>query len=267
MAAQLDLDVLEFAVLTGRAGSTRIPTVAAYNRQDPPNVDTGDITAELRAAEQRCRERGLLRPGGRVEDGAFELLRSYRECGVEYDLRFTAQQGDELRACVSETSTGGTRTVVRRGRVTVHPVRPGDAVPALISLLPQHPAMRIRPIQLNLQKVRSAHEEVTRQGAAEDPRAVEHGLRRHGVNLVDYRKAVRLLDTPKLGAGELGATVFGWERREVRGDQTLRILDLEQGRVAVYNGSGQRLVAGCDAGTVKRVLGDIVAEVREENAW
>lgn len=267
VAARLDLDLLEFAVITGRAGLSRVPTVAAYSREEPPDVDTGDIAAELEAAEQRCRERGLLRPGGHLGEEAAELLSAYRECGTEYDLRFTPGQDSELRACVSETGTGGTRTAVQRGRVSIDPVRRGDAVAALLSLLPQRPAMRIRPIQLDLAKVRSAQEEVARQGAADDPQAVEHGLRRHGVNLVDYRKAVRLLDAPKLGAGEFGATVFGWERREVRGDQTLRILDLEQGRVAVYNGSGQRLVAGCDAGTVKRVLGDIVAGTRQGSVW
>ncbi|GGI68588.1 hypothetical protein GCM10011581_01920 [Saccharopolyspora subtropica] len=262
---KLDVDRLEYVILAGWAGITRVPTVAAY-----ANYGTAvqDLDQELEAADQRCRQRGLVDPGDRVNDLVWDLMGVYTAGTIEFDLRFSREKGTELRACVTQSGKSATRTVVNGDRIILEKVRPGDAIPALVSLLPEHKPLKMQPLQVDLVELRRARAELEKRGET-DENALEQALRSRGVNVADYRRATRLLDGTKLGVGEVGVTVWGPgpSRKEQRGEQTMRIIDLEQGRVAVYNTRGQRIVAGCDMGTFRRILGDIATDAQRRVSW
>lgn len=260
---KLDVDRLEYMILAGWAGISRVPTVASYANYGTP---VQDLNEELEAADARCRQRGLVGRDNSVNDVVWDLMGVYPVGSLEFDLRFSRQKGTELRACVTQSAKSATRTVVNGDRIILEKVRPSDAIPALASLLPEHPPLKMQPLQIDLAELRAARAQVARN-ADTDERALEDALRSRGVNIAEYRKATRMLDGPKLGVGEIGVTVWSPTRKEIRGEQTLRIIDLEQGRVAVYNSRSQRMVAGCDMGTYRRVLGDIATAAQREVAW
>ncbi|GAA4885529.1 ESX secretion-associated protein EspG [Saccharopolyspora cebuensis] len=263
MPSKLDVDRLEYVILAGWAGLTRIPGVASFSHygRTPENIN-----AELEAADQRCRERGLVDRGDRVNDAVWDLMGAYAHSSVEYDLRFSHTKGTELRACVTVAGQVAVRTTIDGDRFTLERVRPDEALPALMSLLPEHRPHKMRALGVDLAELRKARADLERRGET-DERALDQLLRSRGVNIADYRQMTRLLDGKKLGGGEVGVTIWNRQRKEFRGEQTLRIIDLEQGRVAVYNSGGQRMVAGCDAGTVKRVLGGLAAETQRAAAF
>lgn len=258
---KLDVDRLEYAILAERAGLKRVPVVAAFSHH---GTRVRDAPREFDAAEQRVRERGLVHPGG-VNDQVLELLEAYSHATVEYDLRFSAQKGTELRAAVTQTAKAAVRTTVHGDRIVLEPVHPRDAIPALVSLLPEHRPARIRPpLSVDLDAVRAAMRDAERQGG--DPRAIEQSLRARGASTVNFRKMTQLLDGPRLGLGELGVTVWDDLGKEHRGEQTMRVIDLEQGRTAVYNSGNQRMFAGADVSTFTRVLGELATETRRAAA-
>ena len=263
MASKIDIDRLEFLVLAERAGLNRVPMVASYSHYGTPVQDIG---RELNDAEQRCRAKGLLDPGGKVNDRVLELFDIYPRTAVEYDLRFSTQQETELRVAVSQAGQLAMRTVAG-DRLVLEPVRPSDMVSALISTLPELAPARIRPpMSMDLTELRKVMAEVNKRGET-DPRAIEEGLRSRGVDIRGFRQITQLLDGKRLGAGEVGATVWTSTRKEVRCDQTLKIVDLPSGRIGIYNSAGQRMVAGADIGTFNRILGDMVTQAQRENAW
>lgn len=94
MATKIDIDRLEFIVLAERAGLNRVPMVASYSHY---GTRVQDISREFGDAEQRCRAKGLLDPGGKVNDRVLELFDVYPRTAVEYDLRFSTQKETELR--------------------------------------------------------------------------------------------------------------------------------------------------------------------------
>ncbi|MDA3630793.1 ESX secretion-associated protein EspG [Saccharopolyspora oryzae] len=256
---KLDVDRLEYAILAERANLTRIPMVAAYSNY---GTKVQDIPREFDAAEQRCRDRGLVNPGG-VNDRVMELLGIYSHATVEYDLRFSSKKGAELRVAVTKANKTAVRTVVDGDRIILEPVHPNDLIPALISTLPEHQPARIRPpLSIDLADVRAAMAEASRQG--EDPRAIEQGLRNRGVSPANFRKMTQLLEGPRLGLGEAGVTIWDDRGKEHRGDQTIRIIDLQLGRTAVYNSGGQRMFAGADLSTFTRVLGELATKTRRD---
>lgn len=259
---KLDVDRLEFAILAERAGLTRIPMIASYSNY---GTTVKDIPREFDAAEQRVRDRGLINPRG-VNDRVMELLGIYAHTTVEYDLRFSSKKDSELRAAVSKANKTAVRTVVDGDRIILEPVHPNDLIPALVSVLPEHPPARIRPpLSVDLAEMRAAMTEVRRRGD-ENTQAIELSLRARGVNVASFRKMTQLLDGPRLGLGEIGITIWGDRRRERRGDQTLRIIDLQQGRTAVYNSGTQRMFAGADMSTFTRVLGELTTKTQREAA-
>jgi ESX secretion-associated protein EspG len=260
---KLDVDRLEFAILAERARLTRIPMIASYSNYGTP---VKDMPREFEAAEQRARDRGLIHPGG-VNDRVMELLGIYPHAVIEYDLRFSSKKGAELRASVSKVGKTAVRTVVNGDRIILEPVHPNDVIPALVSVLPEHPPARLRPpLSVDLAEMRAAMAEVNRRGD-DDPRAIEQSLRAQGVNVANFRKMTQLLDGPRLGLGEVGVTIWDDRRKEFRGDQTLRIIDLQLGRTAVYNSGTQRMFAGADMSTFTRVLGELATKTQREAAW
>ncbi|MGP4021662.1 ESX secretion-associated protein EspG [Saccharopolyspora sp. 5N708] len=260
--SKLDVDRLEFAILAERAGLSRIPMIASYSNY---GTTIKDIPGEFEAAEQRIRDRGLINPGG-VNERVLEVLGIYPHATVEYDLRFSAKQGTELRAAVSKVGKTAVRTVVDDDRIILEPVHPSDAIPALVSVLPERTPARIRPpLSVDLAEMRAAMTEVRRRG--DDPQAIEQSLRARGVNISAFRKMTQLLDGPRLGLGEVGVTIWDDRRKEFRGDQTIRIIDLQIGRTAVYNSGAQRMFAGADVSTFTRVLGELTTKTQREAAW
>ncbi|MDR7301499.1 ESX secretion-associated protein EspG [Haloactinomyces albus] len=255
MSSVIDVDRLEFVVLAEQAGINRVPLVASFSHYGTAVQDVG---REFEQAERRCRQRGLLDRVGRVSDEAGNLLGLYPHTAVEYDLRFSAERGTELRAAVSRAGDVAMRTVVVGDRIHLAAVRAADMIPALVSVLPEVAPARMRPVGIDLAAMRAA----MAQADAEDQRAVETALRSHGVDTREYRKITRLLDGPKFGAGEVGVTIWGRNRKEHRGEQTVQVFDLEAGRVAVYNSSGHRMLAGADIGTFNRLLGEITTHTR-----
>jgi hypothetical protein len=261
---RFDVDRLEFVILVERAGLTRIPMVASYSNYGTPFQD---IPRELEAAEQRCRDRGLIRFGGKVVDELQELLSIYSRTSVEYDLRFSAKKGTELRAAVCRSGDSAVRTVVDGDRVLLDPVRPSDLIPAIVGVLPQHPPAKIRPpINVDLAEMRAAMADVRRRGV-EDDRAIEEAVRARGVNVSAFRRVNQLLSGPRLGLGELGVTIWDERGKEHRGEQTIRIIDLPAGRTAVYNSGTQRMFAGADLGTFNRVLSELTKQTQRQAAW
>ncbi|GAA0511716.1 ESX secretion-associated protein EspG [Saccharopolyspora thermophila] len=260
---KLDVDRLEFAILVERAGINRIPLITSFSHYGTP---VKDIPSEFEAAERRCRDRGLTVPGG-VNERILEMLAVYPNAAIEYDLRFSAKKGTELRAAVSKAGKRALRTVVDGDRIILEPVHPNDLIPALVSVLPEHPPARIRPpLSVDLAEMRAAMTEVRRRGD-DDPQAIEQSLRARGVNIASFRKMTQLLDGPRLGLGELGVTIWDDRRKEFRGDQTIRIIDLQLGRTAVYNSGSQRMFAGADVNTFTRVLGELTTKTQREAAW
>ncbi|GAB3283095.1 hypothetical protein GCM10027563_13660 [Parasphingorhabdus pacifica] len=168
---------------------------------------------------------------------------------------------------VSQAGQRALRTVVDGDRIILESVRPSDAVQAMMSTLPEHAPARIRPpLSMDLGELRKVMGEVNKRGEA-DQRAVEEGLRSRGMDIRGFRQITQLLDAPRLGAGEVGATIWTATRKEVRCDQTLKIIDLPSGRVAIYNSAGQRMLAGADIGTFNRILNDMVKHAQRETAW
>ncbi|MFR9728627.1 ESX secretion-associated protein EspG [Saccharopolyspora sp. MS10] len=263
MASKLDVDRLEFLVLTGHAGLKRLPPVLQYSRYGTP---VRNVRAELDAAADRCRGRGLVDRADRVSDEVWDLVGAYGSPAVEYDLRFSAQKGTELRAVVSQAGKVAVRSVMHGDRLVLERVRSEDAVPALVSVLPEHPPVKMKPVNIDLGEMRAVMAEVEKKGIT-DPRAVEHGLRSRGVEVAGFRKATDLLDGTKLGAGQIGVTVWNQQRKEFRGDHTVQVVDVEGGRVSIYNSGTQRMIAGADVGTFRRVLGDLAGAAQRRSAW
>lgn len=258
MPSKLDVDRLEFVVLAEKAQLTRVPMVTSFSHY---GTTVQDIPREFEAADERCRQRGLINHSGKVSDDVWDLLGLYPNTAVEYDLRFSAKKGTELRGAVSQSGQYAVRTVIDGDRIILERVRAADMIPSLAALLPEHKPAKMQPLGIDLAEMRTVIKEAERRGDS-DQRAIEQGLRSRGVDIAEYRKMTKLLDGPKLGAGEIGVTVWGSRRKELRGDQTLRVIDLESGRVSVYNSGGQRMVAGCDIGTFKRVLGGIASQAQ-----
>lgn len=254
----LDLDSLEFAVLAEAAGIDRVPTVAAYRNYGTP-VD--DVDAEFEAAERRCRDRGLLDRSGRPDDRVAELLALYQRASVEYDLRFSAQRGTELRAAVCGAGREALRTVVSGDRVRLDRVSADQLIPAAVAVLPEHEPLRMRPLSVELSALRSVYAG-TDEDTEPDQREVESRLRALGVDTREFRQITDLLAEPRLGVGELGVTAWGRGGAESRGEQTVKLIDVGRGRMAVYNGGGRRMLCGADPATVGRVLGEVAERAR-----
>ncbi|MCA1193300.1 ESX secretion-associated protein EspG [Saccharopolyspora sp. 6V] len=263
MASKLDVDRLEFVVLVSRAGLKRMPPVLQYSHYGTP---VQDINAELDAADARCRQRGLIDRANQVSDEVWDLIGVYGSSAVEFDLRFSAQKGTELRAAVSQSGRVAVRSVMHGDRYVLERVRPEDSVPALVSVLPDHPPVKMKPVNVDLRELRAVMADVEKKGIT-DPRAVEQGLRGRGVDVAHFRKATELLDGTKLGAGQIGVTVWNAQRKEFRGDHTVQVIDVEGGRVSVYNSGNQRMVAGADVGTFRRVLGDLTGAAQRRSVW
>ncbi|WP_344684029.1 ESX secretion-associated protein EspG [Saccharopolyspora taberi] len=264
MPSKIDIDLLEFAVLADRSGINRVPAVASYSNYATP---FHNIPVQLAEAEQRCRQRGLLTPGGEINDRVRELIGIYPHVSLEYDLRFSAQKGTELRACVSQAGETAVRTIVEGDHVVLDKVRPVDMIPALIAVLPELQPARIRPpLSIDLTEMRAAMADVSKHGRS-DNEAIEQALRSRGADVRPLRQMTQLLDGPRQGLGEIGVTVWDPRRKEHRGDQTIRIIDLESGRTAVYNSGNQRMFAGADTSTFTRVLGEIATETRRDVIW
>ena len=245
MEPKLDVDRLEFLVLNGWAGGRRIPPVLTYSHYGTP---VQDLNAELEAADARCRQRGLVDRSNRVSDEVWDLIGVYGSTALEYDLRFSAQQGTELRAAVSRSGQIAVRSTMRGDRIVLERIRAEDAVPALLGLLPEHPPVKMQPVQVDLTEMRA----VVAAGAP-----LEQGLRNRGVDVRGLRAATDLLDGTKLGAGQIGVTAWNPRRAETRGEHTVQVVDVPGGRVSVYNSGNQRMIAGADLATFRRVLGEL----------
>ncbi|GAB3283100.1 hypothetical protein GCM10027563_13670 [Parasphingorhabdus pacifica] len=89
MVSKIDVDRLEFIILAERANLTRVPMVASFSHY---GTRVQDIGREYDAAEQRCRERGLLGPRRELNENVQEMLAAYAHTSVEYDLRFSTKQ-------------------------------------------------------------------------------------------------------------------------------------------------------------------------------
>ncbi|GAB2650864.1 hypothetical protein GCM10027271_05640 [Saccharopolyspora gloriosae] len=263
MAFKLDVDRLEFAVLAGWAGLKRLPPVVQFSHYGTP---VQDINAELDAADARCRQRGLVNRANQVSDEVWDLIGIYPTTAVEYDLRFSAKKGTELRAAMSQSGQVAVRTVMHGDRYVLERVRAEDTVPALASVLPEHPPLKMKPVNVDLTEMRAVMADVQKKGQT-DPRAIEQGLRTRGIDVTGFRKATELLDGTKLGAGQIGVTVWNAQRKEFRGDHTVQVVDVEGGRVSIYNSGNQRMVAGADIGTFRRVLGDLTTAAQRRSTW
>lgn len=262
MPSALEVDRLEFAILAERAELNRIPMVTSFSHYGSP---IEDVSGEFAAAGQRCVERGLLDRGGQINGDVLDLIAVYAHPSVEYDLRFSAEQGAELRAAVSRSGETAIRTVITDDRISVQRVRSSETVSSLITALPERGPARIRPpLSVDLVEIRAVMAGVEQRGE-ENPAAIERGLRDRGVNVASYRKMTNILDGPRLGLGEIGVTVWGARGKEYRGGQTIRIIDLASGRVAIYNSGSQRMLAGADTGTFERVLGGLTKETQRRS--
>ena len=255
MPTTIELDLLEYAVLAEKSGINRVPTIASYSNH---GTAVTDVVAEFDDAEQRCRRRRLIDDRGRASDEVWDLLGIYPSTSVEFDLRFSAREGTEVRASVSRTSRGAVRTIVDGDRVRLEELRTGEAIASLVSALPPVDPLRTQPLSIDLSALRAA----TAETGGEDQAAIERSLRSHGVDVRVYRRITELLAGPKLGAGELGVTAWGRDRREHRGEQTVRVYDLESGRVVVHNSRGTRMLVGADMSTFHRVLDDLVSDTQ-----
>jgi hypothetical protein len=264
VASKIEVDRVEFIILAETAGINRVPMVASYSHYGTP---VQDIPREFEEAEQRCRQRGLIDHGGRINDRVWELIGVYPNSSVEFDLRFSTEKETEVRAAVSQAGDVAVRTVVDGDRITLDAVRPNDMISALMSVLPEVGPARIRPpLSIELSEMRAAMAEAQRRGDSSQD-AIEQELRSRGVSVGTFRKITQILDGPRLGAGEAGVTIWGRERKEFRGDQTMKIIDLPSGRVAIYNSGNQRMLAGCDIGTFQRILGGLVTETQRDATW
>lgn len=263
MGLKLDVDRLEFLILIGWAESRRIPPVLQYSHY---GTQVRDLNAELEAADARCRQRGLVDRANRVSDEVWDLIAVYGSAALEYDLRFSAQQGTELRAAVSQSGQVAVRSAMHGDRIVLERIRSEDAVPALLALLPEHPPVKLQPVHVDLTEMRAVMADAQAKGQA-DPRALEQGLRKRGVDVSGLRTATDLLDGDKLGAGQLGVTAWNPQRKEFRGDHTVQVVDVPSGRVSIYNSGNQRLVGGADLGTFRRVLGDLTTATQRRANW
>lgn len=255
MPLAINVDRLEFAVLAEQSGASRVPAVTAFSHYGAP---VADVRREFTAAEERCRHRGLLDRAGHVNGELRDLLAVFARTADEFDLRFSSEREHELRAAVSRSGRDAVRTVIDGETVRVEAVRPDNAIASLVSVMPEQAPARMRPLSIDL----AAMDAVMAEHPDGDPDAIEAGLRGHGVDTREYRQITQLLDGPRLGAGQLGVTTWGRERREQRGEQTVQVIDVASGRMAIYNSSGRRMIAGADLGTFNRLLGELAQDAR-----
>lgn len=263
MALKIDVDRYEFMILAETAGITRVPTVATYSHYGSP---PGDQRRAFQHAEDECRRRGLVDRSGRVSDDVWDLIAIYPNSAVEYDVRFSAEKGHEIRACVCRSGQLAVRTVVAHDRIVIDTVRAGEEIRALAAVLPDVPPMRTQPMSVDLAELRTAVAAANRSGEA-SAQSIQRQLRARGVDVQGYRAMTQILDAEKLGAGQLGVTVWDAQRKEHRGDETVNVFDVAQGRVALYNGNNQRMLAGADASTLNRVLGEIATRTQRNAQW
>lgn len=261
MPSTLEIDRLEFAVLAYKADLNRMPLVASFSHYATPIYS---IPRQFAEAEERCRERGLLDGHGRLTENVAAMIDVFERTSVEYDLRYSSEKDSEVRAVVSTAGDIALRTVVNKDNFVLDKVRPSEAVSALAGVLPELAPARVQPpLSVELDALQAAMAEVKRQGD-EDPRALDYRLRERGVSVSSYRKMTRLLDEePRSGLGEIGVTTWGPRRQEHRGAQTIRIVDLGVGRVALYNSGNRRMLAGADVSTYQRLISEILADAKK----
>ncbi|QGK68580.1 hypothetical protein GIY23_02545 [Allosaccharopolyspora coralli] len=263
MGLKIDVNRFEFAILAETAKLTRVPMVATYSHY---GARPADQRVAFREAEDECRRRGLIERGGQVSDDVWDLIATYSNTAVEYDLRFSATQGHELRACVDRAGQLAVRTVVADDRIVIDEVRAGDEVRSLMALLPESAPMRTPPMSVDLVELRAAATEAARDGEP-DQRSIHRILRAKGVDVDGYRAMTQILDADKSGAGQLGVTVWDRHGKEHRGEETVNVFDVAHGRVALYNAGNQRVLAGADTATLDRVLGEIAARTHRNAQW
>lgn len=259
----LDLDMLEFAVLVDKAGINRVPMVASYRNYGTVIDDVGHA---FEVAEQRCRDKGLMDRAGKLDPRVGEMLAVYPNASVEYDLRFSMQRGTELRATVSGAGRAALRSVVSGDRIYLEQVQPDQLIVSLVAILPEHGPMRMQPLSVDLAAMRSAMSGFDEDNEP-DRQTIESRLRSKGADTRQFRRMGQILDTQRLGVGELGVTVFGDRGSEARGEQTLRLMDLEQGRVVIYNSGGHRMLCGGDGNTLARVMAEVTERARKSLHW
>ena len=92
--------------------------------------------------------------------------------------------------------------------------------------------------------------------------AADLGLAGPGTGLLTGVDVATVVTAP-----DAGVTVWAQGRKEFRADQTMKLLDLPSGRVAIYNSSGQRMLAGADVGTFKRILGGLASQTQRSADW
>ncbi|MBA8826734.1 hypothetical protein FHX42_004113 [Saccharopolyspora lacisalsi] len=175
MPTTTELDLLEYAVLAEKSGINRVPTIASYSNH---GTAVTDVVAEFENAEQRCRRRRLINGSGRASDEVWDLLGIYPSTSVEFDPRFSAQEGTEVPASVSRTSRGAVRTIVDGDRVRLEELRAGEAIPALVSALPPVDPMRMQPLSIDLSALRAATAETDGEDQAAKPGGQEQPRRR-----------------------------------------------------------------------------------------
>lgn len=249
MPLAFNVDRFAFGVLAENAGVSRVPTVTAFSHHP---IDVDNVAQEVMAAQEWCREQNLIDRAGKVSDDVANLLSLYGRASEEFDLRFSVEQQHERRATVSRSGRDAVRTVVDGDLIYVEEVSAHSAIASLVAVLPEQAPARIKATGFDLAAV---------QGITDDQHA-EAQLRSHGVDTREFRKVTQLLDEPRLGAGQIGVTIWGRGHREQRAKQTVEVIDVTSGRIALYNSNGQRMIVGADAATFDRVLGGILTDTR-----
>ncbi|AXX29586.1 ESX secretion-associated protein EspG [Actinosynnema pretiosum subsp. pretiosum] len=164
--------------------------------------------------------------GREVRGDLAGALRVVAEAARDYYAFFTAGDERTRSALVSVSGRDAVRVVVRADKhLVLEPVRPEDAVPALVSALPQALPGRGRVLTLPLDAL-----EPGRNPAAGDGTFLRRNLPSANAHEQQVRELRELLAEPRACGGQLFSTGRDRTGRRVRSARPLTFFDTPSGR-------------------------------------
>lgn len=193
--------------------------------------------------------------GREVRGDLAGALRVVAEAGRDYYAFFNAGDERTRSALVSVSGRDAVRVVVRADKhLVLEPVRPEDAVTALVSALPQAPPGRGRVLTLPLDALESG-----RNPAAGDGSFLQRNLPSGNAHDQQARELRKLFAEPRAGGGQLFSTGRDRAGRRVRSTRPLTFFDTPSGRYLQFEvdqrGTPWMTVQPADFGVVAARLG------------
>ncbi|AHH98566.1 ESX secretion-associated protein EspG [Kutzneria albida] len=256
--AVIKLDYAELGVAWQRSRLPALPAILTWRNHTQPPTDPQHA---LEQAEARLRARSLL--DRHLDDDLYGALTLIAHASFELDLRYAPAPGRELRACVTARAGHAVRFLVDGDQVRIDTIPDHAVTSSLLGLLPAVPPAPGHTVSLPTAELEAAVTEASALGEVADA-AVEAGLRARGIRSDVARTLTVLAGSPRTGYGTFGAAVRDSAGVRRRGQQPVKVLDTDRGRVAMYPRSEYTVVAPASTPLLGRVLDELVDGLRHE---